>query len=173
MRPRTSTAYNHLPGASDLGAPRRRPDFLLILGPSNPYRIRPSTGRIRPRRSAPTSRLCTARSVRRRRRTRTAPVRAVKVACHWQATLRRDNSFAPSMLIKRVPTRSPTAWELRSGALAAGRAPLCQALSARKGAQRSEHISRRRASEIILGTCQTTRVSRPSCGCGSSGVPCG
>ncbi len=32
MRPRTHTASDHLPGASDLDAPRRRPDILRIVG---------------------------------------------------------------------------------------------------------------------------------------------
>ena len=59
-------------------------------------------------------------------------------------TSRRRNSFPPSISIGRAPTRSPTAWECvdfppkaensaRSGALAAGRAPLCPAASRQIG----------------------------------------
>ncbi len=107
MRPLTNTSFDSLPGASDLGASRRRPDFLRIEG-----------------------RKLLSQSVRRfSAEGGSAPVRAVEVACQGQATSRSPDSFGASISIERAPTRSLTAWELRSGAFAAGRAPLCPAAS--------------------------------------------
>ncbi len=92
MRPPAFTVPNRLPGASAFGAERRKPDTIHTMRARFAAMHKSPSGLLPPKAA-------------------TAPVRAVEVACRRQATSRRGNSFAPSILIEGVPKRcESTVW---------------------------------------------------------------